>query len=61
MPISMLVVARRLPENATFSSEPCRGGPVFGSDSENFLFEAELKSCIFTPKKNYADSTIPVT
>ena len=49
------------PENATFSSEPCRGGPVFGSDSENFLFEADLKSCIFTPKKKYADSTIPVT
>jgi hypothetical protein len=57
----MSVFEQRLPENATFSSEPCRGGPVFGSDSENFLFEAELKFCIFTPKKKYADSTIPVT
>jgi hypothetical protein len=58
MPISLLVVARRLPENATFSSEPCRGGPVFGSDSEKTLFEAELKFCIFTPKKYSAHSRI---
>ena len=56
MPISLLVVARRQPENATFSSEPCREGPVFGSDSENSLFEAELKFCTFTPKKYFAHS-----
>ena len=49
------------PENATFSSEPCRWGPVFGSDSENSLFEAKLKFCIFTPKKYFAHSGISST
>ena len=37
-----------------------RGGTWFTVDCENSLFEAELKFCVFTPKKKYADSTIPV-
>jgi hypothetical protein len=57
--ISLLVVARRQPENAAFSSEPCRGGHFFSIPSEKTLCEAELKSCIFTPKKYSAHSGIP--
>ncbi len=60
MPISLLVVARRSQKMPLFPVNPAEEG-VFGSDIENSLFEAELKFCIFTPKKYFAHSGISST
>jgi hypothetical protein len=45
---------------AISSVNGARGGTWFIDDYENSLFEAELKFCVFTPKKNSVDLTIPV-
>jgi hypothetical protein len=45
---------------AISSVNGARGGTWFTDDCENSLFEAELKFCVFTPKKNSVDLTIPV-
>ena len=57
---SLPVFALRQQEMAISPVNAARGGTWFTVDCENSLFEAEPKFCVFTPKKNSVDLTIPV-